>query len=137
MIVVGYRGDLDRALRRRGLNPFSVVQSRMGVPEEFEEEAALMFGECAIRRPGGFSPQDDELTYGVDLLDVGVSALGAPPTRMDHGGTHDAPTGPCGRNGQTIVSDPDESELDKKVRDVVRFNVTNLTDGARRAVSHS
>ncbi|MCN9241638.1 hypothetical protein NGF19_12680 [Streptomyces sp. RY43-2] len=137
MIGVGYRGDLDRALRRRGLNPFCVVQPSMGVPEEFKEEAALVFGECAIRLPGGLSSQDDELTYGVHLLDAEVSALGAPPTRMGHGGTRDTPTGPYGWSGRAIVSDPDESEPEKRVRDTVRFNVTNMTRGARRAVSHS
>jgi hypothetical protein len=32
MIVIGYREDLDRALQRRGLDPFYVVQTSMGSP---------------------------------------------------------------------------------------------------------
>lgn len=33
MLVIGYREDLDRALRRRGLDPYYIVQTRMGPPE--------------------------------------------------------------------------------------------------------
>ncbi|MFI7340954.1 acetyl-CoA carboxylase biotin carboxylase subunit family protein [Streptomyces sp. NPDC050085] len=36
MIVMGYRGDLDQALRRRGLDPFYVVQDPMGAPDDRE-----------------------------------------------------------------------------------------------------
>ncbi|MFF3410944.1 acetyl-CoA carboxylase biotin carboxylase subunit family protein [Streptomyces sp. NPDC002742] len=140
--------------------------------EIFEEETALTFGECAIRLPGGLSPQIYEKTYGVDLLDTEIGlALGEPPTRTGRDGapdrfygcillrrpdsghltqedferafqfdeihydsSPDAPTGPYGLVGQALVSAPDEPELEKKVRDIVRFNVTG---GAQRAASCS
>ncbi|NSC20064.1 ATP-grasp domain-containing protein [Streptomyces albus subsp. chlorinus] len=45
--------------------------------EAFAEEAGLTFGECAMRLPGALSPKVNELTFGVDLLDVEISlALG-------------------------------------------------------------
>ncbi|MEV8035679.1 ATP-grasp domain-containing protein [Streptomyces sp. NPDC086182] len=140
--------------------------------EIFVEETALTFGECAIRLPGGLSPQIYEKTYGVDLLDTEIGlALGEPPTRTGRDGapdrfygcillrrpdsghltqedferafqfdeihydsSPDAPTGPYGLVGQALVSAPDEPELEKKVRDIVRFNVTG---GAQRAASCS
>ncbi|MGW3493588.1 ATP-grasp domain-containing protein [Streptomyces sp. NPDC001020] len=140
--------------------------------EIFEEETALTFGECAIRIPGGLTPQVHELTYGVDLFDAEISlALGEPPTRMGREGapdrfygcillrrpdsghltqedferafqfdeihydsSPDAPTGPYGLIGHAIVSAPDEPELEKKVRDIIRFS---LTGAAPRAVSRS
>ncbi|WP_327271108.1 ATP-grasp domain-containing protein [Streptomyces sp. NBC_01224] len=133
--------------------------------EIFEEETDLTFGECAIRLPGGLSPQVNELTYGVDLFDAEISlALGEPPTQMGRDGapdrfygfvllrrpdsghltqedferafrfdqihydsSPDAPVGPYGRIGQAIVSDPDESKLEKTIHDIVRFNATGGT----------
>ncbi|MDW6057663.1 ATP-grasp domain-containing protein [Streptomyces sp. FXJ1.4098] len=45
--------------------------------EIFTTEAGLTFGECAIRIPGGLTPQMTQLTFGVDLFDVEISlALG-------------------------------------------------------------
>ncbi|MGY0056448.1 ATP-grasp domain-containing protein [Streptomyces sp. LZ34] len=45
--------------------------------EIFTTETGLTFGECAIRIPGGLTPQMNKLTYGVDLFDVEISlALG-------------------------------------------------------------
>ncbi|WP_308288562.1 ATP-grasp domain-containing protein [Streptomyces macrolidinus] len=140
--------------------------------EIFEEETALTFGECAIRIPGGLSPQIYEKTYGVDLFDVEIGlALGEPPTQTGRDGapdrfygcillrrpdsghltqedferafqfdeinydsSPDAPTGPYGLVGQALVSAPSEPELEKKVRDIVRFNVTG---GAERVASRS
>ncbi|MEU2723884.1 ATP-grasp domain-containing protein [Streptomyces smyrnaeus] len=50
--------------------------------EAFLSEAGLTFGECAVRLPGGLSPQANGLTYGVDLFDVEIGlALGEVPTR--------------------------------------------------------
>ncbi|MFI8849770.1 acetyl-CoA carboxylase biotin carboxylase subunit family protein [Streptomyces sp. NPDC053499] len=48
--------------------------------EAFRKETGLTFGECAIRLPGGLSPQANELTYGVDLFDIEIGlALGEKP----------------------------------------------------------
>ncbi|MGP3991726.1 ATP-grasp domain-containing protein [Streptomyces sp. 3N207] len=50
--------------------------------EAFTEETGLTFGECAIRLPGGLSPQANKLTFGVDLFDAEISlALGEAPPR--------------------------------------------------------
>ncbi|WJV44203.1 ATP-grasp domain-containing protein [Streptomyces flavofungini] len=45
--------------------------------ETFVEESGLTLGECAIRLPGALSPDVNQLTFGVDLLDAEISlALG-------------------------------------------------------------
>jgi hypothetical protein len=50
--------------------------------EIFTTEAGLTFGECAIRIPGGLTPQMNQLTFGVDLFDVEISlALGEGASR--------------------------------------------------------
>lgn len=48
--------------------------------EAFVQDSRLVFGECAVRLPGGLAPQLAELTFGVDLFDAEISlALGEEP----------------------------------------------------------
>ncbi|MGW3493577.1 ATP-grasp domain-containing protein [Streptomyces sp. NPDC001020] len=48
--------------------------------EAFRQPDGLTFGECAVRLPGALSPRVNQLTYGVDLLDIEIAlALGEAP----------------------------------------------------------
>jgi len=58
--------------------------------EAFVQESGLTFGECAIRLPGGLSPQANKLTFGVDLFDAEISlALGEAPAQPPKDSTPD------------------------------------------------
>lgn len=58
--------------------------------EIFVENDGLTFGECAIRLPGGLSPQINKLTFGVDLFDAEISlAVGEEPAGILEDGAPD------------------------------------------------
>ncbi|GAA2093946.1 hypothetical protein GCM10009801_61570 [Streptomyces albiaxialis] len=116
------------ALRLPGALSPRVNELTYGV-DLFDAEISLALGEEPALPPppaGG----DPERFHGYLLL---RRAPGAGLTRQDfarrfafdelsYDGSPDAPVGPYGRVGQAIVSDPDESALQKRMEEIARFN---------------
>ncbi|WP_308401116.1 ATP-grasp domain-containing protein [Streptomyces sp. AC512_CC834] len=95
----------------------------------FDAEISLALGESPSRTERDTTP---ERFHGYVLLrspDSGhlTQADFERAFRFDeihYDSSPDAPVGPYGRIGQAIVSDPDESKLEKTIHEIVRFNVT-------------
>ncbi|MFD7819496.1 acetyl-CoA carboxylase biotin carboxylase subunit family protein [Streptomyces sp. NPDC059785] len=67
------------AMARRVLAPLEAPDCVFHM-EAFQQADGLTFGECAVRLPGALSPRVNQLTYGVDLIDLEIAlALGETP----------------------------------------------------------
>ncbi|MEU6121774.1 ATP-grasp domain-containing protein [Streptomyces sp. NPDC047123] len=97
-----------------GVNLFDVeigLALGEGVPEIRATETPERFhGHILLRASsdGTLTRADFERTFDID--------------EMDYSASPDARVGPYGMVGYAIVSDPDESTLQKKIEDIVRFN---------------
>jgi len=100
-----YGVDLFDAEISLALGESPSLTERVETPERF-------YGYVLLRRPdSGHLTQDDfERAFQLDEIHYDASP--------------DARVGPYGLVGRAMVSDPDESQLEKTVHEIVRFNVT-------------